>query len=492
MRAGKKLFGGENIYMEIGMIRIKVRDWVDRNSLFPRGGNILAACSGGSDSLALVDLLAEYQQAGEIRLVVAHFNHCLRGDASDQDAEFVRLFCVERGLTFFGGAADVPALLRSQGGSLEELARSTRYHYFRQIAAQIGGGLIATGHHRDDQAETVLLNLLRGSGSRGLGAIQPFRGDVVRPLLCLNRIEIESYCRQKKLQPCTDDSNADVDFLRNRVRHELLPFLKKRYNPAVTETLCRTASLLADGQDFLRCQAMEQLNRATERIEQGYRIDAMAFFGMHVAMQRELLRLLLEQLQGDLKNFGFVHIEQVRKLFLKEHGSRRIDLPGMWQARKSYQELFIEKRVSGPAKSGVVTSGADAKTVLLDCSGETMLPEFGAAIRCTRIPAGGLMPNDLGPYKAVFDCAVLQFPLYVRRRLPGDLFYSLGAPGSRKLKKLLIDLKVPSRQRDLLPLVCDEKGILWVAGLRRSERGRVIEDSQDLLILELMIKKNTE
>ena len=487
----EKSSGGETIYMEVSMIRAKVRKWVKRHGLLPQGGNILAACSGGSDSLTLVDLLVEYQQAGDIRLFVAHFDHCLRGDASSHDAAFVRRFCAERGLEFFCGSADLPALLRVQGGSLEELARSTRYRFLRQVVGEIGGGLIATGHHRDDQAETVLLNLVRGSGSRGLGAMQPLRDDVTRPLLCLDRSEIEVYCRQRNLQPCLDVSNADVDFLRNRLRHELLPVLKKWYNPGMVATLCRTASILTDEQEFLRSQALELLPRTVERFEWGCRIDADAFCRIHVAMQRELLRLLLEQLRGDTKGIGFVHVEQIRQLFLQEHGSRRIALPGNLQARKAYRDLTIEKLRCGDEKYATDDTEDALQHVLLKCPGETAVPEFGVVIRCKRLVDAATAPDDLGPDKVVFDCAALHFPLHVRRRLPGDTFYPLGAPGSRKLKKILIDLKVPAEKRERLPLICDEKGILWIAGLRRSERGKVDGTNRDLLVMEQTKIDNT-
>lgn len=489
-RVRREIFsGGETLYMDVATIRTKVRDWVRLHGLLPRGANILAACSGGPDSLALVDLLFEYQQAGEIELVVVHFNHGLRGDASDQDAEFVRQFCIERGLTCFSGSADLPEMLRAQGGSLEELARHLRYRYLRQVAAKLGGGWIATGHHRDDQAETVLLNLLRGSGGRGLGAMLPLNGDVVRPLLCLTRSEVEAYCRQRNLQPRTDASNADVDFLRNRLRHELLPALKKRYNPGLTETLCRTASILAEEQDFLRCQAQGLVSGMVEKFAGGCRIDAEAFSCLHVAMQRELLRLLLEQLRGDAKGIGFVHIEQIRRLYLRQDGSRRIDLPGGWQARRTYRQMFLERKGCECTDPGPARALSILQPLLLRCPGETEVPDCGVVIRCTRLAAGEPPPTDLGPDKAVFDCAALRFPLQVRRRSPGDLFHPLGAPGSRKLKKLLIDLKVPLNERDRLPLVCDEGGILWVAGLRRAERGRLNEGSKDLLVIEIEMER---
>jgi tRNA(Ile)-lysidine synthase len=463
------------------MIQAKLRAWIERHELFPRRGNVLAACSGGPDSLALVDLLVQYQETGAINLFVAHFDHGLRGEASRQDAEFVRLFCAVRGLPFFCGFADVPALLQRNGGSVEEVARKLRYEYLRQILTQLGGGVIATGHHRDDQAETVLLTLLRGGGWLGLSAMQPRGLDIIRPLLCLNRVEIDAYCRERDLQPRTDDSNSDVKFMRNRVRHELMPVLIQRFNPAVTETLCRTADVLAEGQDFLRRHTLECLPNVVERREHGYRIDAGLFAGMHVAIQRELLRELLEQLRGDTRGIGYNHIEQIRQLFLQKHGARRIDLPGNWQARKNYQDLYLEAL---PSNSEQAASPPQPQSVLLACPGKTVLPEFGVVIHCSRHSGDRRLPDDLGPHKAVFDCAALQFPLGVRRRLPGDLFQPLGAPGKRKLKKLLIDLKISAEQRDRLPLIFDGQGIIWVAGLRRSERGRVNKTSQELIVLE--------
>lgn len=464
------------------MIRAKVCEWIERHGLLPWGGNVVAACSGGADSLALVDLLEEYHCAGAIRLVIAHFDHGLRGEASARDAEFVRLFCLERDLPFFADFADVKAACPS-GESLEETARCLRYGFLHRILTQVGGGLIATGHHKDDQAETMLLNLLRGSGGRGLAAMQPRRGDIIRPLLCLTRAEIVAYCQARHLQPCNDESNGDVAYYRNRVRHELVPLLEQRFTPALKETLCRTAEVLADEQAFLREYVMERLPDLVVFQESNCHIDAAVFAGLKTAVQRELLRVLLERLRGDTRGIGFVHIEQMRQLFLQQQGAKRIDLPGAWQARKSYHDLYIE---AAPGFDCVdrETGDQEPDNVRLACPGETWLPEFGVSLRCSVIPSDLLLPEALGPDKVAFDCAVVTPPLYVRRRAPGDLFQPLGTAGRRKLKKLLIDLKVPVEQRERIPLVFDAQGILWIAGLRRSERGRLQASTREILIVE--------
>jgi tRNA(Ile)-lysidine synthase len=473
--------------MGIDMIRTKVRQWVEQNNLLPKGSNIVAACSGGPDSLALVDLLDEFRWDMDFSLSVAHFDHSLRGDESCQEAEYVRLFCLNRSLPFFLGSADVKAEMRRCGGSLEEVARRLRYSFLRQVAVGTGGALIATGHHRDDQAETVLLNLVRGSGGRGMGAMRARQAEVVRPILCLNRIEIEAYCLEQRLKPCEDSSNSNVEFYRNRIRHELIPLLRQRFNPAISDCLCRSAAIFADDQDFLRQYVMERFTDLAVRLDTGYQLDAAVFFQLHVSVQRQLLLVLLEQLRGDTRSISFSHVESIRNLFLHERGSRRIDLPGNWQARKSYQKLFIESTLPegvGARRSLAFSAEIEKKTIL-NCPGDTVLPDLGVEIHCSLhsgpLPPGAILNNA----RVAFDRAMIG-QLFVRHRYPGDLFRPLGAPGPRKLKKLLIDRKIPREVRDLLPIVFDESGILWLVGLCRAERGRITEQTQEYILMEII------
>ena len=469
----------------IDRIRRKVRGWTERHRLLPPGANIVAACSGGPDSLALVHLLADLRSDAGFQLFVAHVNHGLRGQASDRDADYVRDFCAGLSLPFFCEHVDVKGELRRCGGSLEELARKLRYEKLRRIAADVGGAWIATGHHRDDQAETFLLNLLRGGGSRGLGAMRPRRGDVIRPLLCLNRTEILQYCSEALLQPRHDASNDETDFCRNRLRHELIPVLQREFNPALTDVLCRTADVLADENQFVREYVEENLSSWSVRTERGYRLDGVTFSGLAVAVQRECLRNLLEKIRGDNRRIEFVHVEQIRILFLQEHGSRRLDLPGHCQARKSYRELYLETIMhSRPALTEQTLSRDWSRR--LDCPGEASIPEMGIMLRCT-LHAGSWPPmSTLGPTRAVFDRDSVQGALQVRRRHPGDWLQPLGAPGSRKLKKIMIDLKIPLAQRDSVPLLCDDAGILWVVGFQRSERGRLTANTREYIMVEII------
>ena len=465
------------------MIRSRVREWAMKHALLPQGANIVAACSGGPDSLALVDLLDGLRQDLQFNLFIAHFDHGLRGEESAQDAEFVRQFCESRKLPFQSGGADVKSEVCRRGGSVEEVARLVRYRFLQQVAAEIGEALIATGHHRDDQAETVLLNLLRGSGERGLRAMQPRQGGIIRPLLCVTRAELELYCRARNLQPRTDATNSNIEFKRNRVRHELMPLLRQRYNPALTETLCRTAEILADDHEFLSSYVERLAPQWAVRTTAGYRFDADAFSQLHVAVQRELLLNLLEKVRGNLKGISFSHVEQLRQLFQQDRGAHRIDLPGELQARKSYKDCFIEKRTAADPVEACRSQGV-AIPVKLACPGETAVTEFGAVFRCS-VHTGELpQTSDLGPDKVAFDLAALQLPLTLRQRRPGDLFQPMGAPGARKLKKLLIDLKIPVEGRDAVPIVCDATGIVWVVGWRRAQRGRILPGTLKYIVIE--------
>lgn len=469
------------------MIRKKVKEWVERHALLQQGCKVVAACSGGPDSMALVDLLDRLRQDSPFLLFVAHVEHGLRYETSQEDAAFVRQFCDERKLPFFCGHVDVKGEVWRKGGSVEEAARNLRYAYLVEVAAQIGGAVIATGHHRDDQAETLLMNLLRGSGSRGLGAMRPKQGNVVRPLLCLSREEIEAYCQERDLRPRTDATNADVNFTRNRIRHELIPLLRQKYNSSIVDILCRTAGLLADEQAFLREYVAERQPGWATRFENGFRLEADTFSTLSAAVQRELILYLLDILRGGIRGISFDHVEQVRELFLKNKGTKRLNLPNGWQARKSYQELFIEHGIAGSVPVGGFPD-QEEELLIVRCPGDTVLPGLGLVLRCSVHSDKNALPATLSVDQVVFDFEALEGPLWVRHRQPGDFFRPMGAPGRKKLKKFFINWKIPVDERDRIHLVCDRAGILWVPGFRRSERGKISPDSRNYVMMELIKK----
>ena len=277
---------------------------------------ILIAVSGGADSLALAQLLINSRQRFGLELAIAHFNHGLRGQASLDDAAFVKNFSDERGIKFFGGRGDVKKFSAEKKISVETAARILRYEFLSDLRRKLNFEAIALAHHADDQAETILMRILRGATSAGLSGMK-FRtfskdyGVLLRPLLKFRKFELENFCRKKNLSPRLDSTNFELDATRNKIRLELVPTLKK-FNPALIETLCRLAQVAAEESDFLDAQTEKIFPAVVEKNS----IVREKFLKLHPALQRAVTKKFLAQIAGSTKDFGFVHFEGVRKVLI--------------------------------------------------------------------------------------------------------------------------------------------------------------------------------
>jgi len=459
-------------------MRGKVVEWIEKHNLIARGDVILAACSGGPDSIALVHLLAGLRPMFSFTLAVAHVNHLLRGPDSFSDAEFVAVFCRRMGLDCYQTEIDVRSFAEQNGHSLEEAARILRYQYLQNIAANLDGAKIATGHHRDDQAETVLLNLLRGAGSMGLSGISTGTEDgIIRPFLAVNRQEIEDYCQAYQLQSRLDSTNLSADYLRNRIRLDLLPSLAADYNPAICDVLCRTACIMTEQNDFIQRSAEKLISEGT--LHQGsdtvIRVDMIR--NAHIALQREIFRMVIKKKQGHLRGISFYHVEKLIEMANGSQVGKIFCLPGGIIARREYQTIDMGWDHVGPEAVNVNFS------VELAIPGKTEIRELGIVVLAEKVDA---WRQEKKENVAVFDQAELTLPLHIRTRLPGDRFRPLGAPGNKKLKNFFIDHKVPAVIRSLIPLICDQTGILWVGGYRQAERGKVVSSTKQFLQLTII------
>lgn len=459
----------------------KIKRWIQAWQLIKPGSRILAACSGGPDSLALVHVLRSLQDEYGFMLAVAHVNHQLRPEAAEE-AEFVQAFAAGLGLDCFTAAIDVQAYRKANKiSSLEEAARLARYRYLRQAAAVWGGAQIATGHHRDDQVETVLLNFLRGAGSGGLRGMKPVNGDILRPLLAVNRAELEAYCAQQALQPRQDSSNFSPEYRRNRIRLELLPVLEQAYNPAVREAIWRLAVLAGDEHDYIAGEAAKLWGTVAIAAEQVV-ICSKGFAGLPVALQRELIRQAIEKKRGRLTGISFEHVEILRIMTISGQVGCLQILPGGLFARKTYTELVLDNGSLPPNKR---ETAAKFAPVVLAVPGSV-------TVGCYTVKAELLtaLPEQTGKDSVLVDWEQLRLPLVVRSRLPGDTFRPAGLNGSKKLKKFFIDHKIPEVVRDGIPIVADQQEIIWVAGCRQSEYGRISQTARK--ILRLSITKQEE
>jgi tRNA(Ile)-lysidine synthase len=457
----------------------KVRHLLEEQTILAQGEKVVLAVSGGLDSMVLLDLMDRLRREMEIELHVAHLDHRLRPESA-ADSLFVAREADRRGLPCTCGSLDVAGYARRERLSLEDGARRLRYRFLDEVARETGAGKIALGHHAGDQAETVVMHLLRGSGARGLGGMETLRqGRYLRPMLEFERGALEEYAREASLDFREDSSNADLRFVRNRIRHRLMPQLQ-RYNPGIVGTLQRTASLLREEDDFLEIVAGEALENATWK--EGIpgcgpgkiALDASRLLGYHIAVQRRIVRKLLQGLSTREGPFDFDHVERVLGVARRPDSGLHTIAAGLAVQRAG--ELLIVGRLEGVSAEGVIC-----------IPGETAVPEGGISLHAKRMPAScfSAIKLGLGRNRAVFDAALLGTELCFRNPCPGDRFQPLGMTGHKKLSDFFIDRKWPRLLRDELLLLTRPDGeIVWVVGLRPGHSFRVRPDTQEIVLVE--------
>lgn len=464
-------------------LEAKVRETVRKCGMFRHGDRVLAAVSGGPDSVALLRLLVDLRKDWGLDLEVAHLEHGIRGEEAREDALWVSRLAERFLLPFHLRQVDLPGVIRAKkGGNLEELARKERYDFFADLARERGICKVATAHTRDDEAETLLMWLLRGSGGRGLGAIPPVRrldskeGHLwlVRPLIEASRREITDYLATHALSYRTDGTNADPTRLRNWIRLDLLPRLRARLDLHLDERLARTADLLRDDEELLDRVARERLGQAT-------RAGALVLsvvVGEPKAMQRRLIRLWLEQAKGDLRAVGFDHVEAVLEFITRGPPQGRLSIPGGWELAKEYDSLGIERRQRRPRTLRY--------SYELPREGELVIREAGMKLKTFRHAAAlGARPRD--DLEAVFDAARLPERLTVRNFRAGDRFRPLGMSGRKKIKDLFIEKRVPRSARSTLPLLAAGDEILWIPRYGRSALALVGAATREVLRVEAVL-----
>ena len=454
-------------------------DTIRRHALLRDGRRVLVALSGGADSVALSFVLRDLEADGVLQVAgAAHLHHGLRGAEADADEAFCAALAARLEIPFVSERADVGALARAQKRSVEDAARTARYAFLDRAASALGADVVAVAHTRDDQAETFLLRLLRGAGTRGLGGIRPRAGRIVRPLIDAARTDLRAFLAARGETWREDATNADVAIPRNRVRHELIPYLESHFSPAIAGTLAREAALARDDEDFLRDLAIELAGRIVLIDERGSTtLDAAALAGAPRPLSSRIVRHVLEQHAGS-KFVSFDHIEQVLALT----AGSAVSLPGQYAVRTG--DVIALKPGRGRGRDG----GGNSFAVSLSIPGEVELAAAGVAVAAERLDAETGRPRKWKGRGEEVGVAAgrLEFPLAVRSRRPGDRFRPLGAPGTRKLQDFLVDRKVGRDQRDTVPLVVDGRDrIVWVVGQSVADDFRVTDPSRGVILLKV-------
>ncbi len=440
---------------------------------------VLVGVSGGSDSLALLYVLHKLRPQLDCQLHVAHLDHGFREDSAG-DAVYVTEQAGQLGIPISSTRIDVPQLMRVQKRSAEVVARRVRYQFYECVSERTGATKIALGHHRGDQAETVLMNLLRGTGTSGLKGILPVRaGKFIRPLLAFSREEIEDFVAQLRLQPRCDVTNYQLNYLRNRVRLELIPALERAYNSNIQNALNQTAELLRAESDYLEMLAYDafQACRIESYTPDTVVLDCYLFREHHLALRRRILRLAVAEVFGETRDLYFNHFESMLNLIDGEAPNSVLDLPNGGAFRRAYDRVLIQKSTENhiPFEYEVAVPG------------HTVFPLLDAEMIATVVeqPANCAVADKFpdGKFQAVFDLDRLQLPLTLRQRRDGDRFHPFGMRGTKKLKDLLIDAKIPQQERGRVPVLMNRDEIIWVVGYRTCEQSKIRPETKRRLYL---------
>ncbi len=480
----------------MGILR-EITAFIDQEELLEANERLVAAVSGGADSLCLLYCLVRLGY----RPIVAHLDHQLRPE-SKSEAAFVQQIATQLELEFVSENADV-AGFAEQGASIEEAARILRYRFLVRVAQQHGVDVIATGHTSDDQAETVLMHFLRGAGPSGLRGMLPktslrdwvgiaenegSRLSLVRPLLCLTHQQAEEYCEAQGLSPVLDSSNLELTYYRNRLRYHLLPILEK-YNPEIRNVLNRTGRVMAAEADWLADTVAEYWSTVVyARGEHALALRTNAFLSLPTALQRAILREMIRRLKPKLRDVGFDAVERASHFVKRDKCGKRIFLVG-----------------------DLVLSRCEDQYLLFDAEKEPLLPEYpqlvsdspcempipgtielgsGWVLEALEMPLTHVLRetvlNDRSGRIAAVDAAKIEAALAIRARKPGDRIRPLGMEGTLKVADLFVNHHVPQLARARWPLVVSRDKVLWVAGLRMSQDVRFTEETQEIVMLRLI------
>jgi len=446
------------------------------------GDKIVVAVSGGADSVCLLHLLRQLSTRRSFTLHVAHLNHGFRQEAA-HEADFVKQLCNDWEIPITLSALPVPNICKEQHLSKQEGARQVRYAFLKEIAETVGARWIAVGHTADDQAETFLMRLLRGAGSQGLGAIPRMRdGIIIRPLLAISREQILDELSRRQIPFIEDPSNQQEVYLRNRIRHRLLPLLEA-YNPEIKETLLREAELLQEENDFLSRHTEELLPQVGfERKENQISFDLERLKPLHPALQRRIIRWGLDQLQSGLKEIGFKHIEIILTKALPGPTGKVYTLPHDLKIEKRYTRLFLWKSAS---KEERAASSPPAVEIALDpLSSPIEIPQWGLRLTFSLHP-NREQPLVFSPCAASFDFDRIFNPFILRGWRPGDRLVPAGMGGKhKKIQDLFVDAKIPRSQRSSIPVLTCSNEILWVIGLRTDDRFLATRETKEVLTIQ--------
>ena len=473
----------------------RVYEYCRKYRMLQKGDGVVLGVSGGADSVCLLFMLFSLRGKLDLKLSVVHVNHGIRTDASE-DADYVRSLCEELDVPFYLFEVKIEELAKKRGCSTEEAGRQYRYEVFAEIMKKEQAQKIAVAHNRNDRAETMLFHLFRGTGLTGLAGIRPVREQIIRPLLCLDRGEIEEYLEEKGIAYRHDSTNDSDDYTRNKIRHHILPYAEQEIVPGTVASMNRTADILTETEYYIEEQVRKARSECVQELQgeiPGFRLDCPAFGALHEFMKKRLVLELLKELSPEHKDIATIHVEDVCVLFGRE-GNREIHLPYGIRARRQYEELFLER-----PESAYTTYEFEEMVIRPEeITEEEKVFPLGRGrricLRCIDLAKNPINLQDIpeNQYTKWFDYDKIIGCLTLRNRRGGDYLTmrSGEALQHKKVKDYMITEKIPKMDRGQIPLLAEGEHVLWLVGYRISEYYKV--DENTTMILQVRFEQNNK
>lgn len=473
----------------------RIEKFIQKYHMLTCGDRVIAGVSGGADSVCLFLMLLELREKIGFDLIAVHVHHGLRGEAADQDQQFVEALCEQHRIPLEIFRVNLESIAKKRKQSLEEAGRMVRREAFDSVCKKYGGNKIALAHHQNDNAETLLWNLSRGTGLDGLGGIRPVNGKFIRPLLCMNREEIEEYLAKRKQSYCIDETNAGTDYTRNKLRHLVLPILEEQVNSAAVRHMNETMEQIWELQEYMQEQVEDAYQECVqEHFEKAcwIQIQQKSFETFPELIKKMVIRKGMEQVGGKKRDLSHKHVDVMMELMNKQVG-RTLDLPYEMHAKRNYEGIRLEKQrtyLSGEEKKAEIMQKCMSE---LNIPGETILADRNLKLRCKILEKPkNLSIKDIPQkiYTKWFDYGIIKSSLYIRTRQAGDTIVIDEKGHQKKLKNWFVDEKIPKEVRDSQLLLAENNEILWVLGHRMSQAYQVKQSTKWILQIEVETYKS--
>ncbi len=458
-----------------------VLKYVEDNNMIQNGDKIIVGVSGGSDSICLLFLLNELKQFYELDIFAAHLNHGIRDKVCDMDEEFVKVLCEKIKVPIYSKKVNVRKLSKKLKISEEEAGRNCRYEFFEEIRIANNGNKIAVAHNMDDHAETVLINLFRGSGIRGLTGIASVRDNIIRPLLCLTKAQIENYLKSNKIEYREDETNFLEEYTRNKIRLKVLAYVENNINSKVKENIVRNANMLNEIDSYVSKNIIQGYDRVVTISSDKYNLNVNNLNYEDIVIRKGIVREVILRLIGKLKDIESTHIMQILSLMEKEVG-KRINLPYGLIAIKDYRHIILYVGDLNNNKMDIISRGIKyLEDVVVPSSFYCPFIDKNISFTLSKYKKNLIIEKNV--YTKLIDCDKISNTIQLRTRCEGDYIEIRG--GKKKLKNFFIDEKIPREDRDKILLVADGHHIIWIVGYRISEAYKITDNTK--LVLEIKI-----